>query len=121
MLVRTVSKTDTHSAVQISAPAKVNLFLEILGKRADGFHELATVMSSVSLFDLIQFIPNESGKIQLTVSNSDSKRTAAEIPVDQSNLIVKALLHLRQTHGGSQMGMDVVLDKRIPAAAGLGG
>jgi len=76
--------------VQISAPAKVNLFLEILSKRTDGFHELATVMTSVSLFDQIQFSPNESGKIQLKILSSE-------------------------------MGMDVVLDKQIPAAAGLGG
>ena len=121
MLVRTVSKTDTCSTVQVSAPAKVNLFLEILGKRTDGFHELVTVMTSVSLFDQIQFNPNESGKIQLKISAADSKRSATEIPIDQKNLIVKALLTLRQAYGSDQMGMDVVRDKRIPAAAGLGG
>ena len=121
MLVRTLSKTDTSSTVQISAPAKVNLFLEILGKRSDGFHELATVMTSVSLFDQIQFSPNESGKIQLTISFADSKRSETDIPVDQKNLIVSSLLKLRDTYGSPEMGMDVVLDKRIPAAAGLGG
>jgi len=121
MLVRTLSKTDTSSTVQISAPAKVNLFLEILGKRPDGFHELATVMTSVSLFDQIQFSPNESGKIQLTISFADSKQSSTDIPVDQKNLIVASLLALRDAHGSPEMGMDVVLDKRIPAAAGLGG
>lgn len=121
MLVRILSKTETSSAVQISAPAKVNLFLEILGKRADGFHELATVMTSVSLMDQIQFSPNESGEIQLKISIPDSKRSATEIPVDQKNLIVATLLAVRETHGSPEMGMDVVLEKRIPAAAGLGG
>ena len=121
MLVRPFSKTDTSCAVQISAPAKVNLFLEILGKRADGFHELATVMTSVSLFDQIEFCPNGSGKVQLKVSFPDSKRSAADIPVDQKNLIVASLLRLRDSFGDPEMGMDVVLDKRIPAAAGLGG
>ncbi len=121
MLVRTLSKTDSCSTVQVSAPAKVNLFLEILGRRADGFHELATVMTSVSLFDQIEFSPNESGKIQLRLSSLDSKISATEIPVDQNNLIVKTLLKLRRTYGNAQLGMDVVLNKRIPAAAGLGG
>ena len=121
MLVRTPPKTDTSSTVQISAPAKVNLFLEILGKRTDGFHELATVMTSVSLFDQIQFSPNESGKIQLKILSTDSKRLATDIPVDQKNLIVASLINLRDTYGSPEMGMDVVLDKQIPAAAGLGG
>ena len=121
MLVHTLSKTGSSFAVQISAPAKVNLFLEILGKRTDGFHELATVMTSVSLFDQIQFSPNDSGKIQLTISFPDSKRPAADIPVDEGNLIVASLLALRDTCGSPDLGMDVVLEKRIPAAAGLGG
>ena len=121
MLVRTLSKTDAPSTVQVSAPAKVNLFLEILAKRSDGFHELATVMTAVSLFDEVRFSPNDSGKIQLTVEFSKSDRRPADIPVDQSNLIVASLLRLRDSFGSPGMGMEVVLNKQIPAAAGLGG
>ena len=121
MLVKTLLQTDTPNAVQVSAPAKVNLFLEILGKRSDGFHELATVMTSVSLFDEIQFSPNDSGEIQLTIESADSKPPATDIPVDQNNLIVASLLALRESHGSPEMGMEVVLRKQIPAAAGLGG
>ncbi len=126
MLVQTLPQTDRSCVVQISAPAKINLFLEILGKRPDGFHELATVMTTVSLFDGLRFCPNDSGEIKLKVQFPDVGRSVGAIPeygipIDKRNLIVASLIRLRETFGQPAMGMEIVLDKRIPAAAGLGG
>ena len=54
------------SAVTVWAPAKVNLFLEVVGKRADGYHELRTLMVTVSLYDTLTFALAPSGPIRLT-------------------------------------------------------
>lgn len=107
------------SAVTVWAPAKVNLFLEIVGKRADGFHELRTLMVAVSLYDTLTFTLAPSGSIRLTCPGG-SLATGPE------NLIVRAADHLRrlavlQGKPEGSLGADVVLTKRIPLAAGLAG
>ena len=135
MLVRKLSS----SQLRVSAPAKVNLYLELLGKRPDGFHELETIMTTVSLFDQLSFKANQSGQLSLSVQMADSDRSAGpddsgseQIPTDQRNLIIKALTHLQKIGSKSNAGetktnqvevsgMDVKLLKRIPSSAGLGG
>ena len=72
MLVRKLSS----SQLRVSAPAKVNLYLELLGKRPDGFHELETIMTTVSLFDQLSFKANQSGQLSLSVQMADSDRSA---------------------------------------------
>jgi 4-diphosphocytidyl-2-C-methyl-D-erythritol kinase len=95
-----------------ASPCKVNLLLNILGKRADGFHELETVMHPVQVFDRIDFARAAQG-IELTCSESS-------LPVDASNLVYRAAerfleaAHIRD-------GVRLHLEKRIPLAAGLGG
>ena len=132
MLVRQPSSNQVSGSVQISAPAKVNLFLELLGKRNDGYHELETVMTTVSLADTILFEPNLSGEIKLNINrpaaqsngetdSSTDEASADIIPTDHRNLIVASLNLLKEQVSKPNLGMDVVLEKRIPSAAGLGG
>jgi len=91
--------------------AKVNLALEVLGRRPDGYHELSTVLQAVDLFDRLTM--ERAGTI--TFETSD-----AALPIDDSNLVVRAARLLRET-AGVEAGARIVLEKRIPVAAGLGG
>lgn len=94
------------------SPCKVNLLLNILGKRADGFHELETVMQPINLCDELTFERTRSG-IELTCSE-------ASLPTDASNLVHRAAAAFFQR---SQIdgGVRIHLEKKIPMAAGLGG
>lgn len=91
--------------------AKVNLYLRILGKREDGFHELCTVFQTISLHDNLSF--SESDSIRLTCSDQS-------IPVDGRNLIVRAAEALRMQFSVNK-GAAIHLDKHIPSPGGLGG
>ncbi len=91
--------------------AKINLYLRVLGKRADGFHELFTVFQTVTLHDDITFAESEC--IELTCSNKG-------IPTDEKNLIVKAA-NLFRERAGVVLGASMRLKKRIPSPGGLGG
>jgi 4-diphosphocytidyl-2-C-methyl-D-erythritol kinase len=94
------------------SPCKVNLVLNILGKRADGFHELETVMHPVAVYDRLRFTRAGSG-IQLTCSEPS-------LPTDSRNLVYRAAEVFLQTAGISE-GVRIQLDKKIPMAAGVGG
>ena len=94
------------------SPCKVNLLLNILGKRPDGFHELETVMHPVGLFDTLAFDRIASG-VELTCSDP-------ALPTGSSNLVFKAARAFLDASGIKQ-GVRVHLEKRIPLAAGLGG
>jgi len=97
--------------VVLRTPAKVNLVLEVLGKRPDGYHELSTVMQAVDLFDRLTV--EAAGTITLETSDPD-------LPTDDRNLVMRAARLLRET-AGVEAGARILLDKRIPVAAGLGG
>lgn len=92
------------------APAKINLYLKVLYKRPDSFHEIDTVMQAVSLFDRLTFYPN--ARLRVETKN-------AAIPQNK-NLVTKAL-NLLQAYTGAKKGIHVVIEKKIPVAAGLGG
>ena len=98
----------------VSAPAKINLHLEVLGLRPDGFHELAMVMQTLDLADSLSLRPSADGQISLQVDRSD-------LPTDGSNLIVKAAELLRARVGLPELGAVISLTKRIPIGAGLAG
>jgi 4-diphosphocytidyl-2-C-methyl-D-erythritol kinase len=111
------------------APGKINLYLEVLGRRADGYHELETLMAPIRLADSLTLTATSPapdglpGEIKLRVRSCLPMRGGAaepEIPVDQANLVVKAL-QLLQAQSGCEQGAAIELVKRIPAAAGLGG
>jgi 4-diphosphocytidyl-2-C-methyl-D-erythritol kinase len=94
------------------SPCKVNLLLNILGRRADGFHELETVLQPVNLCDEITF--ERAGKgIQLSCSEKS-------LPTDLGNLIFRAAEKFLSAAGIFE-GVKIHLDKKIPLAAGLGG
>jgi 4-diphosphocytidyl-2-C-methyl-D-erythritol kinase len=104
----------------IDAPAKINLYLEVLGRRADGYHELDTIMTSVSLCDRLVFQPRQDAEIRLHLSVDPNFQDASSLNHRESNLVVRALQAVRE-HQGHQYGMDVYLHKVIPLQAGLGG
>jgi len=98
--------------LQKKSPCKVNLLLNILGKRPDGFHELETVMQPVNLFDEILF--ERGGKaVQLTCDEP-------ALPVDSKNLVHRAAADFLSAAKISE-GVKIRLEKKIPLAAGLGG
>ena len=96
------------------APAKVNLSLKILGKRADGFHELETRMVRISVTDTLRAETAETGSgLRFTCDDPS-------LPTDGSNLVVKAVRALEQ-HVDRGFDLTIHLTKRIPHGAGLGG
>ncbi len=99
-----------QSIARILAPAKLNLGLEILGKRPDGYHEIRTVMQAISLFDRIVMTSPGSGKVATNVPDLD----------DTANLMSVAARRLAD-RVGMELDVDFTLTKRIPIAAGLGG
>jgi 4-diphosphocytidyl-2-C-methyl-D-erythritol kinase len=95
----------------VEAAAKVNLTLEVLGKRPDGYHELSTVMHAVDLSD--RLVLEDASVCELQTS-------AQDVPTDERNLALRAALMLREA-AKADRGVRITLDKRIPVAAGLGG
>jgi 4-diphosphocytidyl-2-C-methyl-D-erythritol kinase len=94
------------------AYAKVNLFLEIIEKRSDAYHELKTIFQTVSLADELIFEKTENG-ISLNCSDSN-------LPCDESNLVYKAVKLIKE-FSGYKKGISIILKKNIPTSAGLGG
>lgn len=112
-------------ALVFEAPAKLNLFLEILGKRPDGYHELETLMVSVGLYDTLSFTESNSRDLRLIVQDADAPHPDGDaepssVPSGGDNLVLRAAELLRET-AGVDCGATIVLRKRIPAAAGLAG
>jgi 4-diphosphocytidyl-2-C-methyl-D-erythritol kinase len=99
--------------VVVWAPAKVNLFLEVLAKRPDGYHEIATLMVAVSLYDTLEIKEDPSADVLLQCAHPD-------LSPGPDNLVCRAAALLRQRTGCSR-GARLGLVKRIPLAAGLAG
>lgn len=100
--------------MEIRAYAKINLLLSVGAKREDGYHELESVMQSISLFDQMSFARTQSGTIQLQCSRP-------YIPCDARNLAVRAASVFFAHTGISCDGLQIDLQKNIPVGAGLGG
>jgi len=94
------------------APAKINLLLRVLRKRPDGYHDLASVMQQISIYDEIEYSLQQKG-ITLHCPGTD-------LPTNEQNLIYRAAQAIFN-HTGYQNGVAIVLNKYIPSAAGLGG
>jgi 4-diphosphocytidyl-2-C-methyl-D-erythritol kinase len=101
-----------HRTLFVKAPAKLNLFLEVLGLRGDGYHELETVMQTVTLYDELTLERAPSG-IRLVAESPD-------VPQTRENLVVKAA-ELLSEHAGRRLGASIRLEKHIPVGAGMGG
>lgn len=118
----------TKDGFRATVPCKVNLFLDVLGRRSDGYHDLDTLMLGVSLCDQLIIQPVGGDRLELVVSvpeGADQKLQADDpawtIPNDRSNLVVRSLEVLRTALGLPRAGASLRLTKRIPAMAGLGG
>ena len=97
--------------IRVRAPAKLNLYLRVLGKRPDGYHELETIFERIDLADELTFEPADT----ITLTCTDSTLSCGE-----DNLILHAA-RLLQRERGTLAGARIHLTKRIPIAAGLGG
>lgn len=99
------------------APAKLNLFLHILRRREDGYHELQTLFQLLDVGDTLRFAAAPRGELQLHLS---ANSTGQVVPL-ADNLILKAAHLLRDHIGNSQLGAEIQLEKQLPMGGGLGG
>jgi 4-diphosphocytidyl-2-C-methyl-D-erythritol kinase len=102
----------------LTAPAKINLYLEILGDRPDGFHELVMVMQTIALSDRIEVRSNRSGDINLYCQHPQVPLTESNIAYRAAQLMMTRFAHIYEKIGG---GVDITIEKNIPVAAGLAG
>ena len=100
--------------ISVKSPAKINLHLEIIGKRDDGYHELAMIMQNIDLSDYIEFENNHTGEIEL---NTDCK----DLSLNDDNLIIKAANYIKEISKNKKLGAFIFLKKNIPIGAGLAG
>ena len=117
------SALDSNTRV-VPAPAKVNLFLRVLGPRSDGYHDLETLVAPISLADRLTVHafadPGQFRTLSLSLDVQGDRDLVSRVPADGSNLILKAAAALA-AEAGVRGFADIVLDKSIPVAAGLGG
>lgn len=116
--------------IEIQTPAKLNLFLEVLARRPDGFHEIETLMTPIGIYDTLYVAPAPYGTVRFQcgwaagiAARAGSVAGAGgpeAVPTGGDNLVVRALERLRR-RAGVEAGATVRLIKRIPLAAGLGG
>lgn len=99
--------------LRLRANAKINLFLEVLDKRPDGYHNIETVFQSIDLHDVIILRGNSPGTIEVECDNP-------EVPLDSSNLAYRAA-ELLSRESGKSYGAQIHIIKRIPVGAGLAG
>lgn len=102
------------ASITVSAPAKLNLTLDVLGKREDGYHEMKMVMQSVSLAD----------ELTLTVEPGEGVALSTNLgflPLDSRNLAAAAALRLQEVTGADWGGLSIELKKQVPVCAGLAG
>ncbi len=98
--------------LRLRAPAKLNLYLRVLGRRPDGYHEIETLFERIDLADELTF-HSHPGELRLTCDEPS-------LSCGEDNLVLKAARLLQQASGATQ-GVEIHLTKRIPVAAGLGG
>jgi 4-diphosphocytidyl-2-C-methyl-D-erythritol kinase len=99
-------------SISLKSPAKLNLFLEVVNKRPDNFHNIETVFERIDLFDHM-LIEKSPGPPSVECDSPD-------VPIDDSNLCLKAV-RLAEQYAGKKLNVKIKLKKNIPAAAGLGG
>ena len=103
--------------VRVRASGKINLALRVGGVRPSGYHPLATVFQSVSLFDEVAVRWDEPGRFTVRVQGEQ----AALVPCDDRNLAVKAARLLAQRYGPGRLGAEIVIRKTIPVSGGMAG
>ena len=98
---------------EIKANGKINLGLDVVGKREDGYHLVRMVMQSVRLYDRLEFTRTKTPNIAI-------ESNLRFLPVNENNLVYKAIEMIRKNYGITE-GLHVKLDKRIPVAGGMAG
>ena len=104
----------TRATVRVAAPAKLNLYLHIVGQRPDGYHLLDTLVAFAGIGDEVSVAPHAT--IELTLAGPFAKALEAEV----DNIVLRAARALPE-HTGTKAGAAITLTKRLPVAAGLGG
>ncbi len=104
---------SSMNSLVLSSPAKLNLYLDVLGRRPDGYHKLETLFERISLADTLYIRRARSRGIRVTC-------TDPAVPRDRRNLAYQAADLLRRTYGVKE-GLFIAIRKKIPVAAGLGG
>ena len=102
--------------IRVKTPAKINLTLEVLGKRADGFHNIKSIMQAISLYDYLDVEVDDSDSTEIILSGSPD-----QIPYDEKNLVWKATQKFLQKTGIKDKKITVFIEKNIPVEAGLAG
>jgi 4-diphosphocytidyl-2-C-methyl-D-erythritol kinase len=110
--VKEVTQKDKISSLTLKAPAKINLFLKVLNRRPDGFHEIESQMLKIELFDILH-LSRQAEAISLSCPGTT-------LPADQGNLVYRAAQAFFSATG-IKAGIEIILEKNIPIAAGLGG
>lgn len=112
LYMKIISRDD--SSIVIDVPAKLNLFLDVLNRRPDGFHNIYSLFQAVSLYDRLEFQISPTPEVQISLTAS------VPLSVGEDNLISQAY-RLMQERFGLTSGLDVRLTKKIPLTAGLAG
>jgi 4-diphosphocytidyl-2-C-methyl-D-erythritol kinase len=99
--------------IRIAAPAKINLFLKVTGKRNDGYHDIYTWFQAIDLCDILEITRIPHGEMTVAV-------TGADLPSGPDNLVFRSADQLRKKFGLAG-GLEIKLEKKIPVGAGLGG
>ena len=102
--------------MKVQCPAKINLTLKVTGKRPDGFHNIESIMQTISLYDYLTIDVEKSEKFEINLSGNST-----EIPYNEKNLVYKAVMLFIEKTNLSPYKIDIYIDKNIPVAAGLAG
>lgn len=112
-----IDRSTDQPAIELLAPAKINLFLHVVGRRPDGYHELYSLMCCVGLYDRLI--------VEVGAAQNEIHCDASQLPCDPTNLALKAALLFNQSlqslAGQSPVPVAIHLHKQIPVGAGLGG
>lgn len=102
--------------IKVKTPAKINLTLEITGKRADGFHDIKSIMQMINLYDYLTFDIEDSENLEITLDGNNPK-----IPYNEKNIVYKAIKLYFEKAKVKNKKIHVYLEKHIPSEAGLAG
>ncbi len=101
--------------IKVSCPAKINLTLEIVNKREDGFHNIKSIMQTISLYDYLHINALDAAEIKINLNGNNN-----EIPYNEKNLVYKAANEFL-IESGIKAHLDIYIEKNIPVSAGLAG
>ncbi len=102
--------------IKVKTPAKINLSLEVINKREDGFHNIQSIMQAINLYDFLTFKIEEDEGINIKLSGNSSL-----IPYDKSNLVYKSAMKFFEKAKIDNVKLSIYIEKNIPVSAGLAG